>query len=132
MNGVRQSLDRAWSPVSGATHSLGQRWNRLSPPGRWVVYGLLIIAALYLPYSSTLADVMAPGSDWASILFYPIGIYILLALGLNIVVGYAGLLDLGFVAFFAIGAYSMAILGTNYGWDFWEVLPVGIALSILS
>jgi branched-chain amino acid transport system permease protein len=63
---------------------------------------------------------------------FPIGLYILMALGLNVVVGYAGLLDLGYVAFFAIGAYSMAILGSDHGWGFWPAVLVGIALSMLS
>ena len=43
MNAVRESLGHAWSPVTGATRNLGERWNRMSTPGRWVVYGLLII-----------------------------------------------------------------------------------------
>jgi ABC-type branched-subunit amino acid transport system permease subunit len=51
-------------------------------------------------------------------------IYALLASGLNIVVGFAGLLDLGFIAFFAIGAYTYGILGTSYGFSFWLCLPL--------
>ena len=43
----------------------------------------------------------------------------ILALGLNIVVGYAGLLDLGYAAFFAVGAYTVGILTTTFGWNFW-------------
>ncbi len=50
-------------------------------------------------------------------------IYVMLAWGLNIVVGLAGLLDLGYVAFYAVGAYSYALLGTHYGWSFWILLP---------
>ncbi len=42
------------------------------------------------------------------------------------------MLDLGYVAFFAIGAYAMAILGTRYGWNTWEVMPVGILLAMLA
>ena len=52
---------------------------------------------------------------WQSVLFFPVGIYILLALGLNIVVGQAGLLDLGYVAFYAVGAYTTAKLTTAHG-----------------
>jgi len=55
-----------------------------------------------------------------------------MALGLNIVVGKSGLLDLGYVAFFAIGAYSQAILSTKFGWNTWEVLPIGIAIAMFS
>ena len=50
-------------------------------------------------------------------------IYVMLAWGLNIVVGLAGLLDLGYVAFYAVGAYAYALLGTHYGWSFWILLP---------
>lgn len=52
-------------------------------------------------------------------------IYVVLGLGLNIVVGLAGLLDLGYVAFYAVGAYSYALLNHHYGLGFWAALPVG-------
>ncbi|WP_018430071.1 high-affinity branched-chain amino acid ABC transporter permease LivM [Hoeflea sp. 108] len=51
-------------------------------------------------------------------------IYVMLAWGLNIVVGLAGLLDLGYVAFYAVGAYAYALLATHLGWSFWILLPV--------
>jgi branched-chain amino acid transport system permease protein len=57
-------------------------------------------------------------------------LYTILALGLNIVVGYAGLLDLGYAAFFAVGAYSVGILTTTFGWSFWEALPIAILAAI--
>jgi branched-chain amino acid transport system permease protein len=55
--------------------------------------------------------------------------YIMLGWGLNIVVGLAGLLDLGYVAFYAVGAYSYAMLSVNYGFSFWLALPVAGALA---
>ncbi len=65
--------------------------------------------------------------------------YILMGLGLNIVVGFAGLLDLGYVAFFAIGAYTMGVLTSpEIGWlpfeslSFWAALPVAVLLSVLT
>ena len=66
-------------------------------------------------------------------------IYVLLALGLNIVVGYAGLLDLGYAAFFAIGAYSMGLLNSpvlgsplyGYPWSFWICIWIAAAVSAL-
>ncbi len=64
-----------------------------------------------------------------------IGIYLLMGLGLNIVVGYAGLLDLGYVAFFAIGAYAMAILTSSaqgFGLDFWAALPIAAAIGAVA
>lgn len=51
--------------------------------------------------------------------------YVVLGLGLNIVVGVAGLLDLGYVAFYAVGAYSYALLNMHFGLGFWAVLPIG-------
>jgi len=56
-------------------------------------------------------------------------IYVMLGWGLNVVVGLAGLLDLGYVAFYAVGAYSYALLSTQYGWGFWQALPVSGALA---
>ncbi|QTA85121.1 Amino acid ABC transporter, permease protein [Desulfonema magnum] len=58
-------------------------------------------------------------------------IYVTIALGLNIVVGLAGLLDLGYVAFYAVGAYSYALLNYHYGLGFWTVLPIGAGLAAL-
>ncbi|MCR6631781.1 MAG: high-affinity branched-chain amino acid ABC transporter permease LivM [Magnetospirillum sp.] len=56
-------------------------------------------------------------------------IYVMLGWGLNIVVGLAGLLDLGFVAFYAVGAYSYALLATKLGWSFWVCLPLAGMLA---
>jgi branched-chain amino acid transport system permease protein len=50
-------------------------------------------------------------------------IYVMLGLGLNIVVGVAGLLDLGYVAFYAVGAYSYALLNYHFGLGFWTACP---------
>jgi branched-chain amino acid transport system permease protein len=65
-----------------------------------------------------------------------VGLYVLLGLGLNIVVGFAGLLDLGYVAFFAIGAYTMAVLTSPelgfFHFSFWEALPFAIIMGIIS
>lgn len=56
-------------------------------------------------------------------------IYVMLGWGLNVVVGLAGLLDLGYVAFYAVGAYAYAVLSTQFGWGFWPALPVAGALA---
>ena len=65
-----------------------------------------------------------------------VGLYILLGLGLNIVVGYAGMLDLGYVAFFAIGAYTTAVLTSPelgfFSMTFWQALPFAVGFGILS
>ena len=59
-------------------------------------------------------------------------IYVLLAMGLNIVVGLAGLLDLGFVAFYAVGAYSYALLAMHGGVSFWLAIPAAAAIAALA
>ncbi|UJB63986.1 high-affinity branched-chain amino acid ABC transporter permease LivM [Acidovorax sp. YS12] len=58
-------------------------------------------------------------------------IYVMLGLGLNVVVGFAGLLDLGFVGFYAVGAYTYALLFHWAGWSFWEALPLAGAAAAL-
>ena len=58
-------------------------------------------------------------------------IYVITGLGLNIVVGLAGLLDLGYVAFYAVGAYSYALLNYHFGMGFWIVLPIGAGLGLI-
>jgi branched-chain amino acid transport system permease protein len=111
-----------WARTKGARRS-----------GRWVVR-LAVLAFFYALPSMKLPLLNTPQSDFATVLFFPVGIYVLLAMGLNVVVGQAGLLDLGYVAFFAIGAYSMAILGTDIGpqWSFPEILPVAIAIAMVA
>ncbi len=73
------------------------------------------------------------GHGWVRIADFAL-LYIMLALGLNIVVGYAGLLDLGYIAFFAVGAYTYALLGSpQFGlhWPVWVVLPLGALLACI-
>jgi branched-chain amino acid transport system permease protein len=55
--------------------------------------------------------------------------YVMLGWGLNVVVGLAGLLDLGYVAFYAVGAYSYGLLATHFGWSFWICLPLAGILA---
>ena len=106
-------------------------WER-SPKWRRVMMAISFIGFFYaLPFLNN-PLINTPGSDFQSVLFYPVGMYVLMAIGLNIVVGKSGLLDLGYVAFFAIGAYTMAILGTKTSLNFWEILPIGVALAMLS
>jgi len=73
------------------------------------------------------------GRGWVRITDFAL-LYIMLALGLNIVVGYAGLLDLGYIAFFAVGAYNYALLSSpQFGlhWPVWIVLPMGALVACL-
>ncbi|MEQ1673589.1 MAG: ABC transporter ATP-binding protein, partial [Candidatus Nitrotoga sp.] len=95
----------------------------------WLAFVLLAIILLVLPFA---IDGLF-GRGWVRVLDFAL-LYIMLALGLNIVVGYAGLLDLGYVAFFAVGAYCYALLGSpQFGihLPFWIVLPLGALLACL-
>lgn len=128
MTAVRRGL----APFGGFGDRARRFW-RAQPPFLQLL-GVLVLffaLAILLP-SAAVAKVMAPQSSWALVLFYPIGCYILLALGLNVVVGEAGMLDLGYVAFFAVGGYAMALLATKQHWDFWVIVPVGIVLAAIS
>ncbi|GAA3939426.1 branched-chain amino acid ABC transporter permease [Actinomadura viridis] len=127
----RSGLDAVMSPVRSAMDALGDRWAAAPGWARWVVYVLLIVGALLLP-SDTIGSFMSPHTDWSTLLTDQIAIMVLLAIGLNVVVGQAGLLDLGFVAFYAIGGYTMAIFGTKFGLNFWEIILLAILLSALS
>jgi branched-chain amino acid transport system permease protein len=106
-------------------------WADASPWQRWGIYGLVLLLAIVAPHP-IIASFMSPYTDWTSLLFNPIGTYVLLAIGLNIVVGHAGLLDLGFVAFYGIGAYTLAYLGTTVGWAFWPTVIMGVFLAAMS
>ena len=81
---------------------------------RWIIPALIVIAIVFPIFANKyLLTVVILGL-----------IYVLLGLGLNIVVGLAGLLDLGYVGFYAVGAYTYALLSHYFGWSFWVCLPL--------
>ena len=106
--------------ISDAYRSLqlGDRWNRAPQWTRRVGMLLVIAFAFYLPFLNILpfayvrTDLSSSGSDWASVLFLVV-VYMIVAVGLNVVIGLAGLLDLGYVGFYALGAYSVALFGST-------------------
>ncbi len=92
----------------------------------WAGFTLIALSLALLPFA--LAQV---GTSWVRIANYAI-LYVLLALGLNIVVGFAGLLDLGYIAFYAVGAYTYALLASpqfNLHLPFWAILPIGAGVA---
>lgn len=92
----------------------------------WLALGLLLAVLPFLVDASM-------GRTWVRILDFAM-LYVMLALGLNIVVGFAGLLDLGYVAFYAMGAYLYAILASpQFGihLPFWALLPLGAGVACL-
>ncbi|MCI2808787.1 high-affinity branched-chain amino acid ABC transporter permease LivM [Eoetvoesiella caeni] len=105
------------APSGGSEPRSGEAWGPFFPPFvRLRLVGLCaLLLAVSLPFIADRAQI-----DIATLAL----IYIVLGLGLNIVVGFAGLLDLGYVGFYAIGAYAYALLYHWAGWGFWQSLPV--------
>jgi branched-chain amino acid transport system permease protein len=128
--GPRVGVDEWVASAEGRTAHRGRvataverGWNRLPVPLRFV---LLVAPIAVVPLLTNNLYVVRVGTDTL--------IYMLLALGLNVAVGFAGLLDLGYVAFFGFGAYTYAILSSgHFGWHLatWESLPIVVALSAL-
>jgi branched-chain amino acid transport system permease protein len=90
---------------------------------------LIAVALLGLPFVAAMG-----GQAWVRILDFAI-LYVFLALGLNIVVGFAGLLDLGYIAFYAVGAYTWALLASpHFGLHLpiWAILPIGAGLACIA
>jgi branched-chain amino acid transport system permease protein len=95
---------------------------------RWLVPFTLGFAIVYPPLALSFAGFQG-AVKWIDNFGVQILIYVMLGWGLNIVVGLAGLLDLGYVAFYAVGAYSYALLATNFGLSFWILLPLAGCLA---
>ncbi|MDP2751610.1 MAG: ABC transporter ATP-binding protein [Rhodocyclaceae bacterium] len=89
------------------------------------IRGVLLIATALIVAPFVVEATM--GNAWVRLLDFAL-LYVMLALGLNIVVGFAGLLDLGYIAFYAVGAYFYALLASpHFGihWPIWAILPLG-------
>ncbi|MCU1538579.1 MAG: inner-rane translocator [Humibacillus sp.] len=94
----------------------------------WVLFAVFLFALplLNIPFVTT------PDSDFGGVLF-TVATYVLVALGLNIVVGYAGLLDLGYVGFYAVGAYTVGVLSSEHAKiPFLWTVPVAIVVAMVS
>jgi branched-chain amino acid transport system permease protein len=94
---------------------------------RWIAWTAVAMLLLALPFVTE----AVLGRSWVRIIAVAL-LFVMLALGLNIVVGFAGLLDLGYIAFFAVGAYSYALLASPQfavHWPFLVLLPLGAAMA---
>ncbi|WMJ01230.1 high-affinity branched-chain amino acid ABC transporter permease LivM [Pseudomonas chlororaphis subsp. aurantiaca] len=111
-----QQISAAWksSPNMPVIPAKASNFLTLPTTQRWIIIAL-IIGAFIWPFFGSRGAV-----DIATLVL----IYVMLGLGLNIVVGLAGLLDLGYVGFYAVGAYSYALLSHYYGLSFWICLPI--------
>jgi branched-chain amino acid transport system permease protein len=105
--------------------------SKLPKPVKIAMWVLLAILAYALPLLEP-PFITTPGVDFGGVLFV-VTMYMLVALGLNIVVGYAGLLDLGYVGFYAVGAYTAAILTSFHAnWPLLFALPIAVLASTIS
>lgn len=125
----------AWGVSAGWTHrsEAVRQWLLKLPVSRR--RGLRLLA-LGVGVSALLLAPLAAGLFLSQVLVL-VGLYVLLGLGLNLVVGFAGLLDLGYVAFFAIGAYTVGLL-TSTGdvaiahLSFWTAVPIAVVVSLIA
>jgi len=108
----RPNFDSGYQSLSQAKKNKVNSWGS----------ALLVMAALIWPFMVSRGSI-----DLATLVL----IYVMLGLGLNIVVGLAGLLDLGYVAFYAVGAYSYALLSLYFGVSFWVALPIAGIMAAL-
>ena len=113
---LRDRLTPTWAKLPKLPSGSGQVGNFLTLPStqRWIILAMVMVALVW-PFFASRGSV-----DIATLIL----IYVMLGLGLNIVVGLAGLLDLGYVAFYAVGAYSYALLSFYFGLSFWICLPI--------
>jgi branched-chain amino acid transport system permease protein len=103
----------------------------LPQPVKIILWVALALLAYALPVLEP-PIITTPGVDFGGVLF-TVTVYCMVALGLNIVVGYAGLLDLGYVGFYAIGAYTVAILTSFHAnWPLLAAIPVAVLAAMIS
>jgi branched-chain amino acid transport system permease protein len=113
---------RALRPVATAPSA----WRRLF--GKWFIPFAIGFVIAY-PVIVLAVNGIGGAVKWVDNFGIQILIYVMLGWGLNIVVGLAGLLDLGYVAFYAVGAYSYALLAKSFGFSFWILLPLSGCLA---
>ena len=118
----REHIRQHHRNATNTTPALPIRWRALSKPVRQTT--LIAIALLLIGFPAFF-------STYQVNIMVTALMYIVLGLGLNIVVGVAGLLDLGYVAFYAVGAYSYSLLNLHFGLGFWAALPLGALLGAL-
>jgi branched-chain amino acid transport system permease protein len=116
---LRQRAARRVPTAQPAWRVLAAKWFIPFAVGFVIVYPVIVVLAVGF----------GGAIKWVDNFGIQILIYVMLGWGLNIVVGLAGLLDLGYVAFYAVGAYSYALLAKEFGFSFWILLPMAGVLS---
>lgn len=154
VGGGARAADRTAGFMGLPSLGIADRFTHLPLWAKVPIVLALVSVAFYLPYLTILpfayvrTDLSSGGSDWAGVLFLVV-IYMIVAIGLNVVIGLAGLLDLGYVGFYALGAYSVAIFGSpsspvtkliaerfglSEGWavPFALCIPLALAVALIS
>jgi len=111
--------------AAGKANVTGDAIKRIEP----FIKPFLIAFVLTFPFIAIGLSGWQGSLKWIDNFGIQILIYVMLGWGLNVVVGLAGLLDLGYVAFYAVGAYSYSLLATQYGLSFWILLPIAGILA---
>jgi len=90
---------------------------------RYSVLAIAVVILIYLPMTTSMYFMEVMTNVW---------FHVIVCLGLNIIVGFAGLLSLGYAAFFAVGAYTTGIMILRFGISFWLTLPVSVLMAIIA
>jgi branched-chain amino acid transport system permease protein len=130
------TIGNAFAPVRDAMDSVGDAFQRMNKWQKYSFYAIVVIALYLAPFWTdipVLGQIIdTPGTQFSTVLNDQVIIFVLVALGLNVVVGLAGLLDLGYVGFYAVGAYVTAILTSEHGNLPWLLsLPIAVVVSML-
>jgi branched-chain amino acid transport system permease protein len=116
----KKVFDWALRPISSAKKTI---YNYTSKMPKWLSFLLLACFAFLFPFFT---------DRYVQDIAINVLIYVCLGLGLNIVIGLAGMLDLGYIAFYGVGAYSYALLNVYYGLSFWMSLPIAAVFAGIS
>jgi len=131
------SLTEAFRQRTAPQLQLGNRFRALPRPAKWSLSALLIAAFYLTPYWPDVPVlgwiINTPGTSFENVLTDQIMMFILVALGLNVVVGFAGLLDLGYVGFYAVGAYTTAVVTSGQFTLPWvTALPLSVIMAMIA
>jgi branched-chain amino acid transport system permease protein len=131
------SLTEAFRQRTAPQLQLGKRFHLLPRPAKWSLSALLITALYLTPYWPDVPVlgwiINTPGTSFENVLTDQIMMFILVALGLNVVVGFAGLLDLGYVGFYAVGAYTTAVVTSGQFTLPWiAALPLSVIMAMIA
>jgi branched-chain amino acid transport system permease protein len=131
------SLTEAFRQRTAPQLQLGNRFRALPRSAKWSLSALLIAAFYLTPYWPDVPVlgwiINTPGTSFENVLTDQIMMFILVALGLNVVVGFAGLLDLGYVGFYAVGAYTTAVVTSGQFTLPWiAALPLSVIMAMIA